>query len=64
MAPGSVIVAATSAATRAIGASDLTGRVAPGLRADLLVLDADPLTDPVALARPRWVIAGGRPVAW
>ncbi|HEV8115806.1 MAG TPA: amidohydrolase family protein, partial [Acidimicrobiales bacterium] len=64
MDPGSVVVAATSAAAYAIGAGDLTGRVAPGLRADLLVLDADPLTDPVALARPRWVIAGGRPVAW
>jgi imidazolonepropionase-like amidohydrolase len=64
MAPGSVVVAATSAAAHAIGAGELTGRVAPGLRADLLVLDADPLTDPVALARPRWVIAGGRPVAW
>jgi len=38
--------------------------VAPGLRADLLVLDGDPLADPTALARPRWVVAGGRPVAW
>lgn len=64
MAPAEVVVAATSAAARAIGAGDLTGRVAPGLRADLLVLDADPLADPVAMAQPRWVIAGGRPVAW
>jgi len=62
LSPGEVVVAATSAAARAIGAAEVTGRVAPGLRADLL--DGDPLSDPVALARPRWVIAGGRPVAW
>ena len=64
LTPGEVVVAATSAAARAIGAADITGRVVPGLRADLLVLDGDPLVDPAALARPRWVIAGGRPVAW
>jgi len=64
MTPGQVVVAATSRAADAIGAWDLTGRVAPGLRADLLVLDDDPLFDPTALARPRWVIAGGRPAAW
>lgn len=64
MTPGEVVVAATSRAADAISAWDLTGRVAPGLRADLLVLDADPLADPTALARPRWVVAGGRPVAW
>ena len=61
MTPAQVVVAATSRAADAIGAWDITGRVAPGLRADLLVLDEDPLADPSALARPRWVIAGGRP---
>lgn len=64
MTPGQVVVAATSRAADAMGAWELTGRVAPGLRADLLVLDGDPLSDPTALARPRWVVAGGRPVAW
>jgi len=64
MTPGEVVVAATSRAADAIGAWDLTGRLMPGLRADLLVIDADPLADPTALSRPRWVIAGGRPAAW
>ena len=64
MTGAEVVVAATSRAADAMGAWEVTGRVAPGLRADLLVLDADPLLDPTALSRPRWVIAGGRPVAW
>jgi imidazolonepropionase-like amidohydrolase len=64
MTPAEIVVAATSRAAHAIGAWDLTGRVAPGLRADLLVLDGDPLADAAALADPRWVIAAGRPVAW
>lgn len=64
MTPAGIVVAATSRAADAIGAWDLTGRVAPGLRADLLVLDGDPLADATALASPRWVIAAGHPVAW
>ena len=64
MTPAEVVVAATSRAADAIGAWEVTGRVVPGLRADLLVLDGDPLTDPTALSRPRWVIAGGRLRAW
>ncbi len=64
MTPGEVVVAATSRAADAIGAWDLTGRVVPGLRADLLVLDRDPLADATALARARWVVAGGRLAAW
>ncbi len=64
MTAAEVVVAATSRAADAIGAWEVTGRVAPGLRADLLVLDADPLLDATALSRPRWVIAGGRPRAW
>lgn len=64
MTPAQIVVAATSRAADAIGAWDVTGRVAPGLRADLLVLDDDPLADAAALAAPRWVIAAGRPVRW
>jgi imidazolonepropionase-like amidohydrolase len=58
-----VLVAATSAAAEAIGAGDVVGRIVPGHRADLLVLDEDPLSDVTALARPTWVVAEGRLVA-
>lgn len=35
------------------------GRLRPGAAADLLVLDADPLADPLALTRPTAVVVGG-----
>jgi imidazolonepropionase-like amidohydrolase len=44
MTPGQVIVAATSRAAQFLGLDD-RGVIAPGRRADLLVLDANPLDD-------------------
>ena len=44
MSPSQVIVAATSRAAEFLGVTD-TGTLAPGKRADLLVLDANPLED-------------------
>jgi imidazolonepropionase-like amidohydrolase len=44
MTPGQVIVAATSRAAALLGLDD-RGVIAPGRRADLLVLDANPLDD-------------------
>lgn len=44
MTPAQVIVAATSRAAEFVGLPD-RGRLAPGKRADLLVLDANPLDD-------------------
>ena len=44
MTPPQVIVAATSRAAQFIGLPD-RGTLAPGKRADLLVLDANPLDD-------------------
>jgi imidazolonepropionase-like amidohydrolase len=41
---------------------DRTGRLAPGLDADLLVVDGDPVTDPGALERVRLVVCRGREV--
>ena len=64
LTPTQVLVAATSAAAAAIGAGELVGTVQPGFRADLLVLHEDPLVDVTALARPRWVVAGGRLARW
>jgi len=62
---GEAVVAATSAAARALGLHDV-GVVRPGAVADLVLVDGDPLADPAVLARRdaiQLVLAGGRPVA-
>lgn len=41
MTPGQVLVSATAEAARLCGLQDVTGRLAPGLAADLVVLDGD-----------------------
>lgn len=53
------IVSATSLAAEELGLWDVTGRIANGLAADLVALDGDPLKDPSALLRPRFVMKGG-----
>ncbi|MGW1188330.1 amidohydrolase family protein [Streptomyces sp. NPDC002559] len=52
---------ATVHAAHALGLSD-TGVLAPGMRADLVVVDGNPLTELGALRRIRHVFAAGRPV--
>ncbi len=56
------LAAATGLAARACGLDDRTGRLAPGLQADLLVVDGDAVADVSALQRPRLVLARGREV--
>ncbi len=62
MSPVEALAAATGLAARACGLDDRTGRLAPGLQADLLVVDGDALVDVTALQQPRLVLAGGRDV--
>jgi imidazolonepropionase-like amidohydrolase len=56
------LASATGLAARACGLEARTGRLAAGLDADLLMVDADPLTDVTALQRPRAVLSRGREV--
>ncbi|MEQ8858271.1 MAG: amidohydrolase family protein [Pseudomonadales bacterium] len=51
---------ATSAAAVALGLDGLTGRLAAGLAADVLLVDGDPLEDLTALTRPVGVWTAGR----
>ena len=53
LSPAAAIVAGTSGAARMLGLADQVGTVAPGLRADLVLTDVDPLTSIDALADPR-----------
>ncbi|WP_181443582.1 amidohydrolase family protein [Porphyrobacter sp. YT40] len=55
-----VLRAATRNAAIALGEGNLFGRIAPGLRADLILLERDPGADLSALRAISVVIAGGR----
>lgn len=57
----SALAAATSVAARACCLDGTTGRLAPGLAADVLVVDGDLRSRPEALGRPRRVLVRGRP---
>ncbi|MEU3983440.1 amidohydrolase family protein [Streptomyces sp. NPDC026672] len=57
-----VLEAATSRAARALRVEALTGRIAAGLRADLVAVEGDPLADVTALRALRLVVARGREV--
>jgi imidazolonepropionase-like amidohydrolase len=62
MSNAEALAAATSSAAEALGIGSSTGRLAPGLRADVLVVEGDPLADVAALRRPLAVFKAGRRV--
>jgi imidazolonepropionase-like amidohydrolase len=60
MTPSQVLSAATLGGARVMGREGELGTLAPGMRADLLVLDGDPTADLAVLESPRDVVKGGR----
>ena len=58
--PEEVLAMATTEAAAALGLGSVTGRLAPGFDADLIVVDGDPRTDIAVLGQLRRVIARGR----
>src|SRR5262249_23751996 len=60
--PMAAIVSATSLAAECLGLAKETGAIAPGLAADLIAVDGDPLADIAALGRVAWVMKGGKVV--
>jgi|SRR5690349_6725107 imidazolonepropionase-like amidohydrolase len=60
MTPAAALQSATTVAARALGLEDETGRIAPGLAADLLAVEGDPLESIEALDEVRLVLAQGR----
>jgi imidazolonepropionase-like amidohydrolase len=62
MTPLQAIRSATQVAAEALGIGEETGRVAPGLSADLIAVAGDPASDIAALDDVRLVLARGRPV--
>jgi len=56
------LASATSYAAEVLRLAPVTGRLRPGLAADLLVVDGDVQADPAALGRPLAVLVRGEPV--
>jgi imidazolonepropionase-like amidohydrolase len=57
--PMTAMVSANSLAAGAMGMSDQIGSIAPGLQADIIALDGDPLKDITAVRRVVFVMKGG-----
>jgi len=57
--PMAAMVSATSLAAEALGMTDKIGSIAPGLEADIIALEGDPLKDITAVRRVVFVMKGG-----
>ena len=57
--PMAAMISANSLAAEAMGLSNQIGAIAPGLQADIIALDGDPLKDITAVRRVVFVMKGG-----
>jgi len=57
--PMSAMVSANLLGAEALGLADQIGSIAPGLQADIIALDGDPLKDITAVRRVVFVMKGG-----
>jgi imidazolonepropionase-like amidohydrolase len=57
--PMTALVSANSLAAEAMGMADQIGSIAPGLQADIIALDGDPLKDITAVRRVVFVMKSG-----
>jgi imidazolonepropionase-like amidohydrolase len=57
--PMAAMVSANSLGAEALGLGDQIGAIAPGLQADIIALDGDPLKDITAVRRVVFVMKGG-----
>lgn len=62
LTPMEAIVAATSRPAAVFGLANEVGTIKPGMRADLVVLQGDPLTDTAAFRRVQFVFRNGKKV--
>jgi imidazolonepropionase-like amidohydrolase len=60
--PMDAIVSATSISAEALGMGDRIGAIGPGMEADLVAVDGNPLEDITAVRRVIWVMRGGKVV--
>jgi imidazolonepropionase-like amidohydrolase len=57
-----ILAMLTTAPAERFGAAERTGRLEPGLDADLVALDGDPEADPAAWTRVRFALRRGAPI--
>lgn len=60
LTPREALASATTVAARVLSMEDQIGRIAPGLSADLIAVDGDPLRDIRTLEKVDWVMVRGR----
>jgi imidazolonepropionase-like amidohydrolase len=60
MSPRDALIAATEGGPDLLGIANETGTLDPGKSADLIAVEGDPLTDPTAVQRVRFVMVRGR----
>jgi imidazolonepropionase-like amidohydrolase len=60
LTPAQAIATATTVPAKFMRVDKDVGTIEPGMRADLLVLDADPLQNISNIRKGRWVVANGR----
>lgn len=60
LTPREALASATTVAAQLLSMENQIGRIAPGLSADMIAVDGDPLTDVRVLEKVDWVMARGR----
>lgn len=58
--PMAALVSANALAAESVGLANRIGAIAPGLEADIIAIDGDPLTDITAVRRVVFVMKGGK----
>jgi imidazolonepropionase-like amidohydrolase len=57
--PMAGIISATSLSARSLGLQNVIGTIAPGMQADIIAMNGNPLTDPTSVRRVEFVMKGG-----
>lgn len=57
--PMAAMISATSLSAKSIGLGDQIGTIAPGMQADIIAMDGNPLTDATSVRRVVFVMKGG-----
>lgn len=60
LTPREALASATTVAAKALAMEDEIGRIAPGMSADMIAVDGDPLADVTVLEDVDWVMVRGR----